>query len=66
MADGKFDREFLRAALALTTVEAHDRLVLEFDTLDGVILTYNNLPLRPLGATSRPRRLVFIDDNETP
>ncbi len=64
VADGREVHSGAVAALSLTAVEAHDRLVLEFDTLDGVILTYNNLPLRPLGATSRPRRLVFIDDNE--
>jgi hypothetical protein len=44
--------------------DAHDRIELDLETLDDVVLTYNHHPLKPLGATSRPRRLVFIDDTQ--
>ncbi|MBM4367659.1 MAG: helix-turn-helix domain-containing protein [Deltaproteobacteria bacterium] len=41
---------------------AHDRLEIELDELSGVTLVYNGNTLRPLGAQSRPRRMVFEDD----
>ncbi|MBM4390066.1 MAG: helix-turn-helix domain-containing protein [Deltaproteobacteria bacterium] len=41
---------------------AHDRLEVELDELSGVTLVYNGNTLRPLGAQSRPRRIVFEDD----
>lgn len=41
---------------------AHDRLELDLPTLEGVRIRYNGEPLNPLGAQSRPRRLVFSDD----
>ncbi len=41
---------------------AHDRLEVELDELKGVTLVYNGSTLRPLGAQSRPRRMVFEDD----
>jgi hypothetical protein len=44
---------------------AHDRLEVEFEALDGVTLVYNGRTLKPLGAQSRARRLVFIDDHGT-
>ena len=40
---------------------AHDRLSIELDALDGVTLVYNGHSLKPLGAQSRARRLVFVD-----
>jgi transcriptional regulator with XRE-family HTH domain len=40
---------------------AHDRLSIELDSLEGVTLVYNGRTLKPLGAQSRARRLVFID-----
>jgi hypothetical protein len=43
--------------------EAHDRLELDLANLDGVSVVYNGRTLKPLGAQSRPRRLVFIDDH---
>jgi transcriptional regulator with XRE-family HTH domain len=43
--------------------EAHDRLQIDFATLDGVTLYYNGRLLKPLGAQSPKRRLVFIDDS---
>lgn len=46
--------------------EAHDRLTLDLETLDQVQFSYNGASLKPLGATSRPRRLVFIDDTPSP
>ncbi len=44
--------------------EAHDELSLSLPRLDGVTLVYNKRTLKPLGAQSRPRRLVFVDDSE--
>ncbi len=44
------------------TFEGRDELRLELETLDGVNLTFQGKPLKPLGHQSRPRRLVFIDD----
>ncbi len=44
--------------------EAHDELALHLPRLDGVSLVYNGRTLKPLGAQSRPRRLVFVDDRE--
>jgi transcriptional regulator with XRE-family HTH domain len=44
--------------------EAHDELALELPRLDGVTLVYNGRTLKPLGAQSRPRRLIFVDDRE--
>ena len=41
--------------------EAHDRLELDLATLDAVGIVYNGRSLKPLGAQSRSRRLVFID-----
>lgn len=43
--------------------EAHDRLEVAISNLSLVSLIYNERPLRPLGAQSRPRRLIFIDDS---
>lgn len=42
--------------------EAHDRLEVAVGNLSLVEMFYNGRPLRPLGAQSRARRLVFIDD----
>ena len=42
--------------------EAHDRLELDLARLNAVSVVYNGHTLKPLGAQSRPRRLVFIDD----
>jgi len=42
--------------------EAHDRLEIDLARLNGVSVVYNGRTLKPLGAQSRPRRLVFIDD----
>ncbi|MDP2312748.1 MAG: helix-turn-helix domain-containing protein [Pseudomonadota bacterium] len=42
--------------------EAHERLELDLARLNGVSVVYNGRTLKPLGAQSRPRRLVFIDD----
>lgn len=42
--------------------EAHDELLLDLARLDGVSVVYNGRTLKPLGAQSRPRRLLFIDD----
>lgn len=44
--------------------EAHDELTLDLARLEGVSLVYNGRTLKPLGAQSRPRRLVFVDDRE--
>ncbi len=44
--------------------EAHDELSLSLPRLDGVTLVYNGRTLKPLGAQSRARRLVFVDDSE--
>jgi transcriptional regulator with XRE-family HTH domain len=44
--------------------EAHDELTIQLPHLDGVTLAYNGRILKPLGAQSRPRRLVFVDDRE--
>lgn len=44
--------------------EAHDELAIQLPHLDGVTLVYNGRTLKPLGAQSRPRRLVFVDDRE--
>ncbi|MES2640903.1 MAG: helix-turn-helix domain-containing protein [Myxococcota bacterium] len=62
VADG---REVFKGALAAgqqQRFEAHDRLVLDLARLNGVGVVYNGRTLKPLGAQSRPRRLVFIDD----
>jgi hypothetical protein len=62
VADG---REVFKGALApgqQQRFEAHDRLVLDLARLNGVGVVYNGRTLKPLGAQSRPRRLVFIDD----
>ncbi len=42
---------------------AQDRLSVELEALDGVSLVYNGRTLKPLGAQSRARRLVFLDDH---
>lgn len=42
--------------------KAHDRLELDLGSLVPVTVQYNGETLKPLGAQSRPRRLVFIDD----
>lgn len=47
-----------------SSFSAHDRLVVELDSLEVVDIRYNDRPLEPLGAASRPRRLVFVDDRE--
>lgn len=44
--------------------QAHDELLLEIPHLEGVTLVYNGRTLKPLGAQSRARRLVFVDDRE--
>ncbi len=44
------------------TFAAHDRIEINLGSLDGVTFSYNNRPLKPLGAQGLPRRLVFIDD----
>lgn len=44
------------------TFAAHDRIEIDLSSLDGVTFSYNNRPLKPLGAQGRPRRLVFVDD----
>ncbi|MDP2305373.1 MAG: DUF4115 domain-containing protein [Pseudomonadota bacterium] len=62
VADG---REVFKGALAAgqqQRFEAHDRLELDLARLNGVGVIYNGRTLKPLGAQSRPRRLVFIDD----
>lgn len=41
---------------------AHDRLELDLGSLEPVTIQYNGSALKPLGAQSRPRRLVFVDD----
>jgi transcriptional regulator with XRE-family HTH domain len=41
---------------------ARDELRVELETLDGVEVTFQGKPLKPLGHQSRPRRLVFVDD----
>ena len=41
---------------------AHDRLEVAVSNLSLVEMFYNGRPLKPLGAQSRARRLVFIDD----
>jgi len=48
------------------TFSAHDELAIELETLDQVQLSYNGAGLKPLGATSRARRLVFVDDTRSP
>ena len=40
----------------------HDQISLELETLEGVTVAFDGRTLTPLGARSRPRRLVFIDD----
>ncbi len=45
---------------------AHDRLEVAIANLSLVTLTYNGRQLKPLGAQSRSRRLVFIDDSAEP
>lgn len=42
---------------------AHDRLAVELAMLSDVTLVYNGRTLKPLGAQSRARRLVFLDDH---
>jgi transcriptional regulator with XRE-family HTH domain len=42
---------------------AHDRLDVELAALSDVALVYNGRTLKPLGAQSRARRLVFVDDH---
>lgn len=62
VADG---REVFKGALVSGVqqrFEAHDRLELDLARLSGVGVVYNGRTLKPLGAQSRPRRLVFIDD----
>ena len=59
------DRELFAGLLPAgetLTFEAHDRLVIDLESLDEVSLDYNGHSLRPLGATTRKRRLVLIDD----
>ncbi len=63
VADG---REVFGAALPTgrqVRFAAHDRLTIELDAIEGVSLVYNGRTLKPLGAQSRARRLVFIDDH---
>lgn len=40
----------------------HDQISVELETLEGVAISFDGRTLTPLGARSRPRRLVFIDD----
>lgn len=42
--------------------DGHDRISVELETLEGVTVGFAGRTLTPLGARSRPRRLVFIDD----
>jgi transcriptional regulator with XRE-family HTH domain len=42
---------------------AHDELAIELEALNEVTLVYNGRTLKPLGAQSRARRLVFVDDH---
>ncbi|MSQ01183.1 MAG: helix-turn-helix domain-containing protein [Myxococcales bacterium] len=63
VADG---REVFGAALPTgrqVRFAAHDRLTIDLDAIEGVSLVYNGRTLKPLGAQSRARRLVFIDDH---
>lgn len=62
--DGREVHSGTLPALTTRTFDGHDRIVLTMGTLEQVQITYNNQALKPLGATTRPRRLVFIDDTE--
>lgn len=62
VADGRTVFTGQIAPGAASTYKAHDRLELSLASLEGVVLHYNGNALKPLGAQSRPRRLVFIDD----
>lgn len=44
--------------------EAHDRLEVALANLSLVTVVYNGRSLKPLGAQSRPRRLVFVDETD--
>lgn len=61
-ADGRTLHEGKLPAGKQVKFAAHDRLEVELDELKGVTLVYNGSTLRPLGAQSRPRRMVFEDD----
>ncbi len=61
-ADGRPVHEGKLAPGKQVKFAAHDRLEVELDELSGVTLVYNGNTLRPLGAQSRPRRIVFEDD----
>ena len=45
---------------------AHDRLEIAVSNLSLVTFAYNGRMLKPLGAQSRSRRLVFVDDTTEP
>lgn len=62
VADGRTVFSGQLAPGAASRFEAHDRLELQLASLEGVVLHYNGNVLKPLGAQSRPRRLVFVDD----
>ena len=61
-ADG--ERRFADAVKpgAAKMFTGRDEVRVELETLNGVDLTFQGKPLKPLGHQSRPRRLVFIDD----
>lgn len=48
------------------TFSAHDQLEIAVSNLSLVNLSYNGRNLKPLGAQSRSRRLVFVDDVSEP
>ncbi len=63
VADGRTIFKGALAAGQQQRFEAHDRLEIDLARLNGVSVVYNGRTLKPLGAQSRPRRLVFIDDS---
>jgi transcriptional regulator with XRE-family HTH domain len=62
VADGRTVHEGVLQPGPQRKFEAHDRLEIDLKSLDAVTIVYNGRTLKPLGAQSRPRRLVFVDD----
>ncbi|MFZ5481214.1 MAG: RodZ domain-containing protein [Myxococcota bacterium] len=62
VADGRIVHEGVLQPGPQRRFEAHDRLEVDLASLGSVTIVYNGRTLKPLGAQSRPRRLVFVDD----
>jgi len=62
LVDGRSELDGSLLPGAARTFAGHDKVAVELETLDGVTINFDGRLLTPLGARSRPRRLVFIDD----